>query len=125
MGTRTIVDVLDATTTLYDRKRNLSQVRYDYLINQLNLKSALGTLNETDLVALNNTLGKTVPTDPQTVAPENATQEARADGPDTPRNANAARRGAAQAAPQPRSASLTTAPAADAGRTTGRNPFQH
>lgn len=125
VGTRTIVDVLDATTTLYDRKRNLSQARYDYLINQLNLKSALGTLNEADLVTLNNTLGKIVPTDPQTVAPENATQEARADGADTSRNANTARGSAAQTAVQPRAASVTTAPAAGTGSATGRNPFQH
>ncbi len=48
----------DATTTLYNAKQ-LSSARYNYLINQLNIKSALGTLNEQDLVALNNTLGKT------------------------------------------------------------------
>lgn len=125
VGTRTIVDVLNATTTLYDRKRDLSQARYQYLINQLNLKSALGTLNETDLVTLNNTLGKTVPTDPQAVAPENASQDARANGSDTPRSANSARNSAAQTAVQPRAASVTTVPATDTGRASGRNPFQH
>ncbi|CRL43912.1 Outer membrane protein TolC precursor [Sodalis glossinidius str. 'morsitans'] len=121
VGTRTIVDVLDATTTLYDRKRNLSQARYQYLINQLNLKYALGTLNETDLVTLNNTLGKTVPTDPQTVAPENASQDARADGTGT----TSPGASAAQTAFQPRAASVTTAPATGTGRTSGRNRFQH
>jgi outer membrane protein len=60
VGTRTIVDVLDATTTLYNAKQQLSSARYNYLINQLNIKSALGTLNEQDLVALNNTLGKPI-----------------------------------------------------------------
>ena len=57
VGTRTIVDVLDATTTLYNAKQQLSDARYDYLINQLNIKSALGTLNEQDLQALNASLG--------------------------------------------------------------------
>ncbi|EJZ1178053.1 TolC family protein, partial [Escherichia coli] len=35
VGTRTIVDVLNATTTLYEAKKSLSNARYDYLINQL------------------------------------------------------------------------------------------
>ena len=80
VGTRTIVDVLDATTTLYNAKQQLANARYTYLINQLNVKSALGTLNEQDLVALNNTLGKPVSTTPDTIAPENAQQDAAADG---------------------------------------------
>ncbi|OZI14777.1 outer membrane channel protein TolC [Sodalis-like symbiont of Philaenus spumarius] len=107
VGTRTIVDVLDATTTLYDRKRHLSQARYQYLTNQLKLKSALGTLNETDLVILNNTLGKTVPTDPQMVAPENASQDARADGIGTSPSASPARNNAAKTAVQPRAGTGT------------------
>ncbi|GEC69042.1 outer membrane channel protein TolC [Raoultella terrigena] len=80
VGTRTIVDVLDATTTLYNAKQQLSSARYNYLINQLNIKSALGTLNEQDLVALNNTLGKPVATSPDSVAPETPQQDASADG---------------------------------------------
>ncbi|MDX5629509.1 MULTISPECIES: outer membrane channel protein TolC [unclassified Brenneria] len=64
VGTRTIVDVLDATTTLYNAKQQLSSARYDYLINQLNIKSALGTLNESDLQALNAALGQPVSTTP-------------------------------------------------------------
>ncbi|MFJ5375820.1 outer membrane channel protein TolC [Pectobacterium sp. CHL-2024] len=62
VGTRTIVDVLDATTTLYNAKQQLSSARYDYLINQLNIKSAQGTLNEADLQALNASLGQPVST---------------------------------------------------------------
>ncbi len=80
VGTRTIVDVLDATTTLYNAKQQLSSARYSYLINQLNVKSALGTLNENDLLALNGTLGKAVSTSAEAVAPENARQDANADG---------------------------------------------
>lgn len=80
VGTRTIVDVLDATTTLYNAKQQLSNARYNYLINQLNIKSALGTLNEQDLQALNASLGKPISTTPDTVAPENPQQDASADG---------------------------------------------
>lgn len=64
VGTRTIVDVLNATTTLYNAKQQLSSARYDYLINQLNIKSAQGTLNENDLQALNASLGQPVSTTP-------------------------------------------------------------
>jgi len=78
VGTRTIVDVLDATTTLYDAKRNLSSARYTYVINQLDLKSALGTLNESDLQTLNASLGQPIVTSPEQVAPENAKQDTTA-----------------------------------------------
>jgi outer membrane protein len=80
VGTRTIVDVLDATTTLYNAKQQLANARYSYMINQLNIKSALGTLNEQDLQTLNNHLGKDIGTSPEIVAPENAQQTAYADG---------------------------------------------
>jgi len=80
VGTRTIVDVLDATTTLYNAKQQLSNARYNYLINQLNIKQALGTLNEQDLLALNGALGKPISTTPEAVAPENPQQDASADG---------------------------------------------
>ncbi|AFJ45677.1 outer membrane channel protein TolC [Shimwellia blattae] len=79
VGTRTIVDVLNATTTLYNAKQQLANARYTYLINQLNIKSALGTLNEQDLVALNDTLGKPVSTTPDVVAPLNEAQDAAAE----------------------------------------------
>ncbi|MDL5167894.1 outer membrane channel protein TolC [Proteus faecis] len=67
VGTRTIVDVLNATTTLYDAKQKLSNARYDYLINQLNIEYARGTLNENDLIKLNNTLGAEVSTSPDSI----------------------------------------------------------
>ncbi|MBC9131183.1 outer membrane channel protein TolC [Frischella sp. Ac48] len=58
VGTRTIVDVLTATTQLYDSKKRLSNSKYDYLISLLQLKSSIGTLTANDLVQLNNMLGK-------------------------------------------------------------------
>lgn len=80
VGTRTIVDVLDATTNLYNAKQQLSGARYAYLINQLNIKAASGMLNEQDLVTLNQNLGQPVSTLPQNVAPENPQQNVKADG---------------------------------------------
>ncbi|WP_392561809.1 outer membrane channel protein TolC [Orbus sturtevantii] len=58
VGTRTIVDVLNATTQLYNAKKQLSDAKYDYLISLLTLKNAIGTLNSDDLIQLNNMLGK-------------------------------------------------------------------
>lgn len=69
VGTRTIVDVLNATTTLYEAKKSLSNARYDYLINQLYIGQARGTLNEDDILRLNQVLGKTISTSPASVAP--------------------------------------------------------
>ncbi|MEG2040138.1 MAG: outer membrane channel protein TolC, partial [Hafnia sp.] len=74
VGTRTIVDVLNATTTLYSAKESLSNARYDYLISQLNIKYALGTLNQNDLMALNGGLTKPVSTTPDIIAPQGKTQ---------------------------------------------------
>ncbi|SFN05717.1 outer membrane protein [Izhakiella capsodis] len=79
VGTRTIVDVLDATTTLYNAKQQLSNARYDYLISLLDIKQAEGTLNEQDLMQLNSMLGKDVSTSPDIVAPENQQQTLKAD----------------------------------------------
>ncbi|MDF7667162.1 outer membrane channel protein TolC [Orbaceae bacterium ESL0727] len=62
VGTRTIVDVLNATTQLYSSKRNLSDAKYTYLTSLLQLKYAIGTLTAEDLVTLNNMLGNEVST---------------------------------------------------------------
>lgn len=50
VGTRTIVDVLDATQTLYDARSNLSSARYDYIMSVLELRQAVGTLSEQDVL---------------------------------------------------------------------------
>ncbi|WP_375751407.1 outer membrane channel protein TolC [Vibrio sp. HN007] len=50
VGTRTIVDVLDSTRSLYDANRNLSDARYNYIISILNLKQAVGTLSEQEIL---------------------------------------------------------------------------
>ncbi|MGL5286815.1 MAG: outer membrane channel protein TolC [Aeromonas sp.] len=56
VGTRTIVDVLDSTKALYQAKQNLSEARYNYILNILQLKLAAGTLQEQDLTDLNQGL---------------------------------------------------------------------
>ncbi|BET41022.1 outer membrane channel protein TolC [Atlantibacter hermannii] len=114
VGTRTIVDVLDATTTLFNAKQQLSSARYNYLINQLNIKAALGTLNEQDLQILNSNLGKPVSTTPEIVAPENTQQDATADG-------YATAGAQTQPAAQPASAVQTES----APQSKGKNPFRH
>ncbi|MDC0610667.1 outer membrane channel protein TolC [Vibrio sp.] len=58
VGTRTIVDVLDSTRRLYDANKSLSDARYDYILAVLNLKSAVGTLSEQDILDINSGLTK-------------------------------------------------------------------
>jgi outer membrane protein len=52
VGTRNIVDVLDAQRQLYSAVRNYNNARYDYILNNLRLKQAAGTLSPDDLTAL-------------------------------------------------------------------------
>ncbi|WP_339730470.1 TolC family outer membrane protein [uncultured Pseudomonas sp.] len=52
VGTRNIVDVLDAQRELYSSVRNYNNARYDYILNNLRLKQAAGTLSPDDLNAL-------------------------------------------------------------------------
>ncbi|AYC34540.1 channel protein TolC [Pseudomonas cavernae] len=52
VGTRNIVDVLDAQRQLYSSVRNYNDARYDYILDNLRLKQAAGTLSPADLEAL-------------------------------------------------------------------------
>ncbi|GGY50602.1 channel protein TolC [Bacterioplanes sanyensis] len=56
VGTRNIVEVLDAQRNLFSAKRDYANARYDYIINLLNLKFYAGTLNEGDIAQLNDWL---------------------------------------------------------------------
>jgi outer membrane protein len=49
VGTRNIVDVLDAQRQLYTSVRDYNNTRYDYILDNLRLKQAAGTLNPGDL----------------------------------------------------------------------------
>ncbi|MGL5783434.1 MAG: outer membrane channel protein TolC, partial [Plesiomonas shigelloides] len=61
VGTRTIVDVLNSTRSLYNTNRQLANARYDYLINTLNLQGAVGVLNENNILVLNKVLNTPSP----------------------------------------------------------------
>jgi outer membrane protein len=56
VGTRTIVDVLEATSFYYDAQLRLSNARYNYVLNRLYLKQLLGQLNEGDILSIHQSL---------------------------------------------------------------------
>lgn len=56
VGTRTIIDVLDAQRALSLAELNLYDKRYDYLLNTLRLKQAAGTIAPADIDALGSWL---------------------------------------------------------------------
>lgn len=56
VGTRTIVDVLNVQRNLFSSQRDYLNSRYGYIINGLTLKSAAGTLSESDLQRVNGWL---------------------------------------------------------------------
>ena len=64
VGTRAIIDVLDAQRDLLAARRDYARSRYDYLIDTLELKQAAGILAATDLAQINAWL---VEIGPQTV----------------------------------------------------------
>lgn len=56
VGTRNIVDVLDAQRVLYVAVRNYNNARYDYILNNLRLQQTAGTLSPDSLQALSQYL---------------------------------------------------------------------
>ena len=56
VGTRNIVEVLDAKRNVFSAQRDYANARYDYIINLMNLKFYAGTLNEGDIQLLNSWL---------------------------------------------------------------------
>lgn len=56
VGTRTVVDVLNARREFYRAKFNYAQARYLYLVDQLRLKRATGNLSRADLEKINSYL---------------------------------------------------------------------
>ncbi|UXD89065.1 TolC family outer membrane protein [Thalassolituus hydrocarboniclasticus] len=56
VGTRNIVEVLNAQKNLFSAQRDYANARYDYIINLLSLKFYAGTLNEGDIQTLNSWL---------------------------------------------------------------------
>lgn len=58
VGVRINIDVLNAQKQLFSTQKDLSKARYDTIMNGLRLKSAAGTLKETDLVPVNALLDR-------------------------------------------------------------------
>ena len=56
VGVRTNLDVLNVQQTVFTQRRNLAQAYFSYLVNQLRLKAAVGTLSEQDLEDINRRL---------------------------------------------------------------------
>ncbi|MET0085355.1 MAG: TolC family outer membrane protein [Sedimenticola sp.] len=56
VGTRTMVDVLNAQRDLFRARSNFAAVRYNYILSGLQLKQAAGTLAEQDLADVNSWL---------------------------------------------------------------------
>ena len=52
VGTRNIVDVLNAQNKLFAAQRDYANSRYDFIINSLRLKEVAGTLSPEDIARL-------------------------------------------------------------------------
>ena len=62
VGTRTIVDVLNAERDVYLAEANYATARYSYIANSLTLRQAAGQLSEADVTEINGWLGKPLAT---------------------------------------------------------------
>ncbi len=61
VGTRNIVEVLDAEQNYFVALRDFANARYDYVLNTLRLRQAAGTLSPQDLFDLDRWLSATAP----------------------------------------------------------------
>lgn len=55
-GLGTVLALLDAERDLYAAKRDAAQARYEFLLNTLRLKQAVGTLTENDLISISSSM---------------------------------------------------------------------
>lgn len=77
VGTRNIVDVLDAQRQLYASVRDYNNTRYDYILDNLRLKQAAGTLNPGDLQDLSRYLKADYNPDKDFLPPDLAKEAAK------------------------------------------------
>lgn len=54
VGTRNVVDVLNAQNTLFSAQRDYSNSRYDYILNMMRLKEVAGLLSPEDVIRLDS-----------------------------------------------------------------------
>ena len=56
VGTRNVVDLLQAEKNLYSAEKNLANAKYDYILANLRLALAAGTIDPSDIVEINDLL---------------------------------------------------------------------
>ena len=56
VGTRNIVDLLQAEKNLYSAEKNLANAKYDYILANLRLALAAGTIEPNDIIEINSLL---------------------------------------------------------------------
>ena len=56
MGTRNVVDVLNAQKTVFEAERDYANSRYDYILNLMLLKEQAGLLSPEDILRLDSFL---------------------------------------------------------------------
>ena len=56
VGTRNVVDLLQAEKNLYSAEKNLAYAKYDYILANLRLALAAGTIDPGDIIEINNLL---------------------------------------------------------------------
>ncbi|HDZ57050.1 MAG TPA: channel protein TolC [Pseudomonas xinjiangensis] len=71
VGTRNVVDVLQAQRNLYRSVRDYNNIRYNYIIDNLSLKQAAGTLSPEDLQDLSRWLNPDYDPDEDFIPPFN------------------------------------------------------
>ena len=76
VGTRNVVDVLEAQRNLFRTVRDYNTMRYNYIINNLSLKQAAGTLSPQDLQDLSQWLNPNYDPDRDFI-PQTTEEEAR------------------------------------------------
>ena len=65
VGTRNVVDVLNAQNTLFSAERDYANSRYDYILNMMRLKEQAGLLSPADVISLGSNM---LPPPPPTAA---------------------------------------------------------
>jgi len=56
VGTRNVVDLLQAEKNLYSAEKNLSNAKYDYILSNLKLLLASGTISPSEILSINSLL---------------------------------------------------------------------
>ena len=75
VGTRNVVDVLNAQQNLYGARRDYANARYDYILNSLRLKATAGVLKEQSLARINEWLSAEETVDLYSVGQNAATED--------------------------------------------------